>query len=100
MRHFVAYHSVNIMGEEYESKVIFHFIIRKSHKYLTQTVGNTLCAFSGKENVRRKNNYSLVAVFYPDEDYDKLKHILRSEGDYFDSPISVNKFEWFRSLLK
>lgn len=105
MRHFVAYHSVDIMGKEYTPGDDFSFISRKSLNYLTQTLGNTVWAFRGKKNDFRKTDFSLFAVFYPedvypDEEEEKLIHIWSSNGDYFDPPIEVNQLAWFQALLK
>ncbi len=105
MRHFIAYHSVELMGYDLQIEDDFHFISRKAKKHLEKTLGHYVWVFKGQKREKNKKQFLLAGLFVPDEiiddeDDSKIKHIFGYEGDLFENPIDVSDQDWFLKLKK
>jgi hypothetical protein len=100
MDHYIAYHSVELMGHEYEPTERFHFFSRKAESVLRRALGNRVWVVVGKRD-GSATTFSLAGVFTPSE--------VRAESDGFGvvgpgTPfrlsIDVTTRPWFRALLR
>lgn len=100
MDHYIAYHSIELMGHEYEPTERFHFFSRKAESVLRRALGNRVWVVVGKRD-GAATTFSLAGVFAPSE--------VRAESDGFGiigpgtpfrPSIDVTARPWFRALLR
>jgi HNH endonuclease len=104
MRHFVAYHSAEKMGGNYESGAEYAFLSRKGLAALEKTVGESVWIINGAKRPQ-KTIYSLCAVFTPDQVIDLrdsiANYVVTGQIGYdFDEPVILNNLPWFSDFLK
>lgn len=100
MDHYIAYHSVELMGHEYEPTEQFHFFSRKPQSVLRRALGNRVWVVVGRRD-GSATTFSLAGVFTPSE--------VRAESDGFGivgpgtpvrPSIDVTARPWFQALLQ
>lgn len=104
MRHFVAYHSAEKMGGNYESGAEYAFLSRKGLAALEKTVGESVWIINGAKQAQ-KTIYTLCAVFTPDQVIELRDSIANyvvtgQLGHDFDEPVVLNNLPWFSDFLK
>ena len=96
---YIAYHSSELMGQEYWPTEYFHFLSRKAESFLGRAVG---CRAWVIVSVRKSSRmtYRLAGVFTPSE--------IRAQGDSFGiigvgtpfrPPFEITTHSWFTDLL-
>jgi HNH endonuclease len=105
MRHFVAYHSAEKMGYEYEPIGEYAFFSRKALTILERTIGSMVWVINGSRSKARNMTYTLCAVYTPDEVVDaneaEFDYIVAGTvGHDFDPPIELNHLPWFAGFFK
>lgn len=105
MRHYVAYHSAEKMGLEYDPAGTYVFFSRKPLTILQQAVGERVWVINGSRRRSGGTEYSLRAVFCPEqvvdiEDPNFNYAILGTAGLDIDPPIVLNGLPWFGRLLE
>ena len=103
MEHFIAYHSAQRMGREYNApgKLVF---LSKKLGLLKKAIGNTVWVIQGIPD-GRKTAYTLCSAyvadsFAPESPSSDVYVIRGSKGTDFVPPIPLNQLSWFPSLLK
>lgn len=100
MDHYIAYHSVELMGHDYEPTEQFHFFSRKAQSVLRRALGNRVWVVVGRRD-GAATTFSLAGVFTPAK--------VRAESDGFGvvgprtpfrPSIDVTARPWFQVLLQ
>ncbi len=100
MDHYIAYHSIELMGYEYEPTERFYFFSQKAESVLRRALGNRVWVVVGRRD-GSTTTFSLAGVFTPSE--------VRAESDGFGivgpgtpfrPSIDVTTRPWFRALLR
>ena len=103
MEHFIAYHSVPIMGYDYGSPGTLTFLSKK-FGLLKKAIGNTVWvvqgALDGKKTAYTLRGVYIADSFAPESPSSKAYVIHGSQGTDFVPPVSLNQLSWFPTLLK
>ena len=100
MADYIAYHSSELMGQEYWPTEYFNFISRKAESFLRRAIG---CRVWVIVSVRRERRmaYRLAGVFAPSEVHAQEDGIaIIGVGTPFRPPFEVTALPWFVALLK
>lgn len=105
MQHFVAYHSAETMGYEYEPAGSYVFHSSKPLSVLQRAVGSAMWAINGTRRSRGGSLYTLRAVFFPEDVVDgegsHFKYaVVGNLGVAFDPPKPLNDLPWFAELYR
>lgn len=103
MEHFIAYHSAQRMGYEYDSPGALVFLSKKLG-LLKKAIGNKVWVVQGIPD-GRKTAYSLCSAYVADsvapESPSSNVYVIRgSQGTDFVPPVPLNQLSWFPALLK
>ena len=103
MEHYIAYHSAQRMGYEFESSVEFRFLSRKLG-LLKKAVGNTVWVVQGIPD-GKKTAFSLCGAYVADnvDVQDPASNLYVISGHRmkeFAPPVPLNNLDWFPALLK
>jgi hypothetical protein len=105
MEHFIAYHSVRIMGYSINSvdKQELRFLSRK-FSLLRKAIGNTVWIVKGIPE-RKKTKYLLCSAFIGDrveieDESSNLYVISGHKVNEFEPPLNLQNFDWFPALMK
>ena len=101
MDHYVAYHSVDLMGREYrDSGDDFGHYSRKPESVLRKTIGNLVWVVVGKRG-DKQTHYRLAGVYSPDrltdEDGDWL---VQGRGIPVAAHTDITDLPWFAELFR
>lgn len=100
MTEYVAYHSSELMGEDYQPTRNFHFWSRKSENFLRRSIGCRVWVVVGKR-VERRMTYQLAGVFTPsDIDSERNGFGIIGLGTPLRPPVAVTTLPWFKDLLR
>ncbi len=100
MEHYIAYHSVELMGHGYAPSATFSFDTQKSEKYVRRTIGSRVWVLVGRREGKRMT-YKLVGTYISQSmrQRDKSGWEIEGSGKPFDPPVDVTERVWFKALL-
>ena len=100
MDHYIAYHSVELMGHEYEPTENFRFFSRKSKSVLRRALGTRVWVVVGRRD-GSATTFSLAGVFTPSEVRAVSDgFLIIGSGIPFRPSVDVTAEPWFRALLR
>ncbi len=104
MEHFVAYHSVQTMGREFDQSATLEFFSRKAG-LLKKALSNTVWVVQGKRVANGRTTYVLMGAYIAETlremaDEPGLFVIQGSSTKIFDPPLLLDEVEWFDALKK
>jgi hypothetical protein len=100
MDDYVAYHSTELMGRDYQPGEQFHFFSRKPESILRRAIGNRVWVVVGKQDAAR-TSFRLAGVFTPSEVRPESDGFgISGPGKPFRPSPEVTAEAWFRSLLR
>ena len=101
MTDFIAYHSAERMGYEYEPKGDFHFFSRKPESYLRSAIGCRVWTLSGKRDRKGHTVFRLAGVFTPSTVNPEIDGFgIAGEGTLFRPQIDVTSEPWLAELRR
>jgi hypothetical protein len=99
MDHYVAYHSVEIMGSDYSPSTDFGFYTRKPEKFVRGAIGSTAWVIVGKR-VSGQMQYQLAGAYTPTDVKDEDgTWVITGPGTPLRPLMDVTSLPWF-SVLK
>ena len=101
MSDYIAYHSTEVMGYDYEPSGEFAHLSRKPLSFLQTAIGGRVWVVTGQREDGR-TIYRLAASYIPSEiRSDAEDYVIRGErGVYFTPPIEIGEHEWFSRLRR
>ena len=102
MSAFIAYHSAEVMGYEYEHQPgdTFSFFSRKPRTFLEKAIGQWAWVITGVRGPDRRMVYRLAGFYIPSEVVtDGDGYVIRGErGTHLARPPEVTSLPWFSKL--
>lgn len=100
MTEYVAYHSIELMGEDYQPTKNFHFWSRKPEKFLRNAIGSRVWVIVSTREKQRMT-YKLAGVFTPSDVRPENNGFgITGSGTPFRPPIEVTNLPWFKALFR
>jgi 5-methylcytosine-specific restriction protein A len=101
MEHFVAYHSVEVMGRDYAPGKRFSFYSRKGEKLLRAAIGATAWVVVGTR-VRGRTTYRLAGRYTPDnlEPQGDGNWVIEGSGTPLKPPVELTNLPWFAEMKR
>jgi hypothetical protein len=101
MSDYVAYHSTEKMGRDFEPSSHFHFYSAKSESFLRGAIGSRVWTVTGTRDDSGHMVYRVAGVFTPSEvRAEGDGYGITGEGTPFRPPIEVTTEPWFSELLR
>lgn len=104
MNDFIAYHSAEKMGYEYEHRPgkTFSFLSNKPRKLLEGAIGHRVWVITSSRGPDRRMIYRLAGFYMPSEVVDDEGcYVIRGErGIHLAEPVEVSFLPWFLRLFK
>jgi predicted HNH restriction endonuclease len=100
MNHYVAYHSVEVMGRDYEPTTHFSFYTSKSARLVQGAKGGTAWVIVGKR-LSGRMQYRLAGAYTPTDVTDEDgTWIITGPGTPLRPPLEVTSLPWFAVLKR
>jgi 5-methylcytosine-specific restriction enzyme A len=97
MQHYVAYHSLSVMGHAYSGGRNLTFFSGKPRKQLEKAIGQLVWVVTSDDH--RPKRYFLAGIYSPREILaDNGSSTIVGTGTPFEPPIEITAFEWFKEL--
>jgi hypothetical protein len=100
MSHYIAYHSVHVMGRDYTPATEFSFYTRKPEGLVFAAVGATAWVIVGKR-VSGHMQYLLAGAYEPRDVADEAGvWVIKGRGTPLDPRLDVTNLPWFAILKR
>jgi hypothetical protein len=101
VEHYVAYHSVELMGHDYAPEDRFDYRSRKSERQLRGALGALVWLIVGSPALRGRTEYRLAGVYKPTEvRADGDTWLIEGWGTPLRPPPLLNDLPWFSGFLR
>lgn len=96
--HYVAYHSVRVMGRDYAPATDFSFLTRKPEATVRAAIGSTAWVIVG-QRVSSRMQYLLAGAYTPCKVVDEGgSWVISGPGTPLDPRLDVTTLPWFLTL--